>query len=83
MLLVIGGLFLWKRSKRNKTPSTKFTAFETDKYTVEDAGPPSYELPNVEAHKFEAYGTPHAELHHDPRPIELPGAIASARGNTS
>ena len=81
ILLVVGALFLWKRSKRNKPPPTEFTAIESDKYTVEDATPPSYELPQGESAKYEAYGTPHAELYQEPKPVELPGALSSEQGH--
>ncbi|KAJ4356495.1 uncharacterized protein N0V89_004529 [Didymosphaeria variabile] len=78
ILLVVGGLFLWKRHRRNQAAHTP-RELESDKQPAESAAAPRYELPQSETIKYEAYGTPHAELHHDPRPVELPGEIPTTR----
>jgi hypothetical protein len=74
-VLVVGGLFLWKRQRRHRGNAQ--SAIAKDEYAVESAGAPMYEMPQSGAIKYEAYGTPHAELHHESKPAELPGEIPS------
>lgn len=77
ILLVIGGLFLWKRHRRNKG-SQAYAATEIDNYTTEAEGAPAalaHELPQTESVKYEANGIPTAELHSEARPAELAGEI--------
>jgi hypothetical protein len=79
-VLVVGGLFLWKRHRRPRGEAQ--LAMAKNEYAVESAGSPTYEMPQSGAVKYEAYGTPHAELHHESRPVELPGEIPG-RGRRS
>jgi hypothetical protein len=80
--LVIGGLFLWKRSRRSKVAEVE-TLIESDKYTVDSTTVPStvppYELHQIGPVKYEANGVPQAELHHEQRPVELAGDMLSNR----
>ena len=60
ILLVVGGLFLWKRHRRNRAAQTA-TELKNDNL-AESGGAPTYELsPN--AIKYEAYGVPVSYTH--------------------
>ncbi|KAJ4294112.1 hypothetical protein N0V90_007802 [Kalmusia sp. IMI 367209] len=72
--LVVLGLFLWRRRRRNQQ-SQGHTIIEGDKYNAESSSAPAYEMPQLGAVKYEAYGTPQAELHNESQPAELPGEI--------
>lgn len=74
ILLIVGGLFLWKRSRRNKVLHDQI-AIGSDKVTTANAYAPTNELPQTEAMKYEAYGTSYAELHHHSSPTEMLGEL--------
>ncbi|KAL5443591.1 hypothetical protein PMIN07_001150 [Paraphaeosphaeria minitans] len=74
LLFIIGGLFLFKGHRRNRNRGTAHAA-DLEEKTIENADTTTYEMPQANAVKYEAYGTPSAELQSQSRPAELPGEI--------
>ncbi|KAF2449012.1 hypothetical protein P171DRAFT_222790 [Karstenula rhodostoma CBS 690.94] len=72
ILLVVAGLFFWRRHRKNRGATQSGDLGERN---VESVVTVPYEMPQNEVIKYEAYGTPTAELQSERRPAELPAEV--------